>query len=502
MSAQPSIFPSSRPYQRPMPLLPVVVVLATAALAAMIAFDVMLEAALVAVALVLAAVAFRWPVPSAIFLVAFTPVNRFVIFQLYHFTGSDVLLRASQLWKDGLILVVLVSVTLRALQRGKAPRVYLFDILVVGFLLFNAIYVVYPGTLADNSLEGRLLGFRLDAYFLLAYFVGRGLDLERRHVRWLVLALVPGTLAVAGVAVFQFLFPDAGNRLWNDLGFQQFVVAVHGSSNIAVRARDVAGISVPRASSLLMGDLALAFYMLLVVPFAGAAYFAKRKGSTLPALAFFLLMLAVLAMSGARSALLALPVALGAIVVLTVALPRAYLVVTLTVLAGISALVIFAGGLNSGWLSGLFASGEGSRVAHADAIHESIQLVRAQPFGRGLGTSHTVAYQLGLQDTFANESWYLQLATEIGIAGAGLYALIMIVISVAPLAAYLRVRDYYLGVVALGVGGAGIAFALVGIVLHVWETPVIGAVFWLFAGVAIRAEQLEKSWEQAEPPAT
>lgn len=458
------------------------------------------EAGMVVVAVCVGYAVWRWTLPACLFLVAFTPVNRFVIFVLFSATGSHTLLRGAQLWKDAIIGVALLRVLHEACIRRQAPRIYFLDVLVVMFLLLNAVYVLYPGTLDDNNLEGRVLGFRLDAYFLLAYFVGRGLSLERRHVRRFVLALIPGSIAVALVAAVQWFFPDASNRWWNVLGFQEFVVAVNGSSNIAVRTRDLAGLAIPRSSSLLMGDLALAFYTLLIVPIAAALYFAKgRRGLGLASLGFLLLMLATLAMSGARSAMLAAPIGLVLLAFFTVSYGKAFVTVGLVAVLGLAAIVFYSGGIDRQWFNALLSPGEGSAVAHASAMRDSFKIIEEEPFGRGLGTSHTVGYQLRIRSAFANESWYLQLATEIGIAGAALYALIMAAVTIGPLLAYTRIKDYWLRVLTIGAGGAGAGFAMVGLVLHVWEAPVIGAVFWLLAGIATRAIDLESSWS-GQPP--
>lgn len=461
-----------------------------------------IEAAMVIAATCAGYVVWRWTVPACIFLVGFTSVNRFLIFIMFSATDSHTLLRGTQLWKDAIIGVALLRVLHEACIRRKAPQIYFLDLLVVMFLLLNAAYVLYPGTLADNNLEGRVLGFRLDAYFLLAYFAGRGLSLEARHVRWFVLALVPGSIVVAAVASVQWFFPDASNRWWNNLGFQDFVVAVNGSSNIAVRTRDLAGLSIPRSSSLLMGDLALSFYQLLLVPIAAALYFAKgRQGLRLPALAFLLLMLGTLAMSGARSAMLAAPFVLALLAFWTVSYGKAFVAAGAVAVLGVAAIVFYNGGIDRQWFDALLSPGEGSTVAHASAVHNSLKIIEEEPFGRGLGTSHTVGYQLRLRKAFANESWYLQLATEIGIAGAALYALIMAAITIGPLMAYTRLKDYWLRALTIGVAGAGASFATVGLVLHVWEAPVIGAAFWLLAGIATRAVALERSWpaERVDP---
>jgi hypothetical protein len=466
-------------------------------LLAVSAFDLLLEFGVLVGVLAVAFATLRWPAGAAIFLVAFTPINRFLIFLFFSATGSSVLLRASQLWKDEIVLVLLVRVLFDALQRRTAPRVYFLDLAIVAFLAWNFLYVIYPGTLQDNSLFGRMLGFRIDAYFLFAYFAGRGVTLERKHARLLVLWLIPGSVAVALVAAFQWLLPGTANSFMNSLGFQGFVDAVNGSSDIAVRGRALAGVSIPRASSLLMGDLALAFYQVMLVPLAAGLFFVQRsrRGLILSGL-FLLLMIGTMAMSGTRSALLAAPAALAVLTFLTVSYGRAIAIGGIVLLLG--GFAFFAAGGTIDFFERLASPTEGSALGHRDAVEDSLDIIREEPLGRGLGTSHTVAFQLGLGDSFANESWYLQIATETGVPGAVLYTIVMLLVSIMPLAAFFRCRDPWLRALTLGVGGAGLGFALVGIVLHVWEAPVIAAAFWLLAGVAVRAPDMEREWEAQE----
>lgn len=468
-------------------------------LTSVVAMGLLKELGILMLASIGALITWRYPTLAAAFLLFFTSFNRFLIFVAFRFHHSILLLHGSQLWKDGLVAVLLARLLYDALNRRKAPHVLLLDVLVASFLAFNLMYVMYPGTLDDSTLVGRMLGFRLDAYFLLAYFVGRGLTLTRQQVKWIMLSLVPGSIAVALVAAYQWVFPDSANALWDRLGFQAFVDAVGGSSDVAVRSRDIGGISMPRASSLLMGDLALAFYMLLMVPIAGAIFFVFRKGpGQWLALGFLMLMLGTIALSGARSAMVVAPLALGVMTFCSVAWGRALFAGTLFLAAGVLGLIILTGGIQSSWFSGLANPDEGSTVAHGSALKESVELIKDEPLGRGLGTSHTVGYQLGVRESFANESWYLQIASETGIASAFLYSLVMLGAIIWPLVAYQKVRDQWLRSLTLGVGGAAVGFTLVGIVLHVWEAPVIAAAFWLLAGIAVRAPEMEQEWEASE----
>lgn len=466
-----------------------------------IAFGLVKELVFLAAAAIGAILVWRLPQLAAIFLVAFTPVNRFVIFVGFKFVSNVTLLHGMQLWKDALIAVLLVRVIHETLVRREAPRIQFLDLFVAMFLLLNLAYVAYPGTVEGSTLTGRLLGFRLDAFFLFAYFVGRGLTLKRRHVRWIMLGIIPGSVLVALVAGWQWVFPDMANNLWNQLGYQAFVDAVHGSSNIAVRTRDLAGISIPRSSSLLMGDLALAFYQLMLIPIAAGLVLAQRKTTGLLSLAapgFLVLMLATLAFSGARSAMIVAPISLLLLVACTKSWGKGIAAGVAAIPLLIAALLVLGQGSGANWFESLFSTGEGSTTAHASALDRAVNVIRDEPLGQGLGTSHTVGYQLDIRESFAAESWYLQLGTETGVLGIVVYAIVILGATVGPLLASSKVSDPWLRALTLGAGGGGLGFLLVGLVLHVWEAPVIAAVFWFLVGIAVRAPQLEEEWVSEE----
>jgi hypothetical protein len=213
-------------------------------------------------------------------------------------------------------------------------------------------------------------------------------------------------------------------------------------------------------------------------------------------------MLATMAFSGARSAIVAIPVSL--VVIAVWSRSWGYTIaggaLILPLLAAF--LIILSSTSTGNFFSSLFSTQEGSTVAHADAMERGLQIIEDEPLGRGLGTSHTVGYQRGTETRLATESWYLQIGVETGVLGMALYSLLIIGATLAALLAYHRVKDPWLRALTLGVGGAGVAFFLVGLVLHVWEAPVIAAVFWVLAGLAARAPQFEEQWAAEEEAAT
>jgi hypothetical protein len=437
--------------------------------------------------LMIALAAWRWPGWSLVTFAALVPVNRFLLLVFYHLTHSDTATTLAQLWKDGLMSVLLAKVLFDLLFARRKTNVYLLDLVLVTFIALSVAYLVWPGTIAGITFTTRLTGFRADTFFLVAYFVGRGIQLQRRHLRWMFLSLIPGSVMVAVIAVWQFVMPLQANALFEALDFSRFI-KTEGAT--AVRARGLAGQNLPRASSLLGGDLALAFYQLILCSVAAALLFERslRRHRVLAG-AFLVAMIGTLVLTITRSAIIAVGPALAVMALLGRGLTKLVLVLAAIALLGSGAFV--ATHLEPSTVSQLLSLEEASVVGHEGALERSLADIQADPLGRGFGTAGMVGQLDAFGQGITNENWYLQIATEIGIVPAALYLLSVVAVTIVSLVTYFRVRDTWLRVLTLTMVGAGLGFLIVGNTLHAFEVPVISMLFWLFAGIAVRARELD-----------
>jgi hypothetical protein len=431
----------------------------------------------------LATLVFRFPSWAAVFFVAFVPVNRFVIQAAFHLAGLDDFARLAFLWRDGLMLVLLARVIWDALFSAAPRRILYVDILVLFFLLLSLVYLAYPGSF-DTDLLTRVQGFRTDASFLVAYFVGRGLTLRPRHARWLVLAIIPGSLLVAAVAAWQFAAPAQANAVFDALGLRD------------ARERGIAGVDLTRASSLLLGDLALSFYQIFLVALSSALFFEVRGVWRQGVSGGFVVgMIGTLALTITRSSILAAAVVVAVAALVSRAFRR--FVVLSAVCGALGLVVIAASGLELEYLQRLGDPGEASAQARLIAASKSFDIAAENPLGQGLGTAGTIGQRYLGSGAITNESWYLQLLTEMGPLSAALYLAITVVIIIHALIAYIRLRQFWLRVLALSVGSGGLGFLVVSNFLHAWENTVLSMLFWLCAGIVVRAKQLEAQWQGA-----
>jgi len=437
-----------------------------------------------AVVVAIAAVGWRWPTGTAIFFAVFTPLNRFFLAGLHVFIHVGAIDRYALLWKDALVAVLVTRVLYDSLFSRTEKRVVFLDFLILGFIALAAIYIIYPGP-ENTDLFTRVQGFRTDASFLFAYFIGRAIHLERRHVRWLMLGLVPGSLVITAVAIFEFVAPSTASHL----------ISAYGLDNLeTVRSRSISGVDLPRASAL-MGDLALSFYQMVLIALAAALYFQSKGRARVLSGIFLVAMVATLVATLTRSAI----VTSAVVILVTGVVTRRFGQLMVTSLAatilGLGAFI--AAGARIDVVQRLTSLTDASTLGHGRALQRSLEIIQASPFGLGLGTAGTISQrQLG-NLAITNENWYLQIGTEMGVLAAVLYLLIIAVLVWHSFATYFQLRDVWLRALALGVGSGAIGFLMLGNLLHAWENTILSMLFWMLAGIVVRARRLEASPDYA-----
>ena len=454
-------------------------------------------------AVFLAIVAWQWPTKTVIALVVLITLARFISFIAFAATHSSGVLRASQLWKDEVIIVLAVRMLHEQFVQHRAPRLHYLDVGVGAFMLLVALYFLYPGSTAGSSIFVRALAVRQDGLYLLAYFVGRSVRLSRRDMRIMLKALIALSVVIAAVAVVQFIAPNLSNGVLYRLGYGEFTTAIGTPHEVeSVRSRILAAGNIPRASSLFLADLGLAFYQVLMIPLAAALFFTfRRRFDQFWAGVFVLAMVATMGLTIARAPILGAAIGLLLLAVVS----RSFIKTAWTALGvgtmGLAFLVFSGISLQS--LHELFASDEGSATAHLRLIRNSVQLIWSHPWGLGLGNgSHVSILASGLGEgglpSWATETWYLQMGLEMGIAAMVLFAGILLFATVSALIAGVRINDAWLRALCLGTAGAGAGFIFVSAYHPVWAAVQVTFLFWLFAGIAVRAQRLEADWDIAD----
>lgn len=452
------------------------------------------------VAAAIAVAVLAWPVQAVFVTLVIIPLSRFISLLVFAATGSSMALRASQLIKDEILLVLLLAVANLAFRNRTAPRLRYLDLLIAVYVAVALLYVAYPGPdgAGNASLIGKVLALRQDVLWLLAYFVGRGIPLTRNSLRRMVLTLVTLSVLLGLVAGFQWAFPAFSNRAFAHLDFDRFMETLGaGHEDLAVRSRGIAGADLPRSSSLFLSDMGLAFYQVLIIPFAAALFFyARSRGAVIGYGAFLLLMLAALGMTITRTAIAVSVLGLGLVLFRTSSYARAATVVG--VAAVVSLAVVAFRGFDAMTLSALTSTREGSALGHFALFEKAVSLIRANPLGLGLGNGSHVANALGGFSVGAVESWYLQISLEMGVIATVFFFAIVATSTIGATLDTFRVRDPLLRVLTVSVAGAGLSLMVLSAFHPVWAAVHVTYLYWLLSGIAGRALALEKEWSGSE----
>jgi hypothetical protein len=154
--------------------------------------------------------------------------------------------------------------------------------------------------------------------------------------------------------------------------------------------------------------------------------------------------------------------------------------------------------LTPGSIAALFSTKEGSAVAHMSLLQSALEQFKDHPFGLGLGNGSHVANlisRFGVNlPVSATESWYLQIALEMGVVALVLFTLMLVAATCKAFIASFAVTEPSLKVVTVAVAAAGVSLIVAGIFQPVWAGTHVSYLFWLFAGVAARAVTLEQEW--------
>jgi hypothetical protein len=395
-------------------------------------------------------------------------------------------------WKEVLLAAIVLYLVLRMLQTGKLPfKVGSLDVLILAFFSLSLIYVMAPSELAD--LGTKLRGFKVDVFFFLAYFAARSVNWSRRDVKLTVTLLFGlGVLAALVAIAERFLLP--GDFLLR-IGYSDFAVFqgydlndkrfFWSPSHLAASFYGwIGGHLIHRSGSFYISTLGYAFASLLFVSLAYSFFLnAKSRSRKMIFGSLTLLFILGIALSYTRSALASL---FFSLFVLTLWLfrpaSRLMLVTALALLLALSALFLAIPADSP--LDYLF--GDMSTKFHIRGWVESFEIMASSPLGRGLGTAGSVSHKFLRDKGVSNESWYFQIATEMGI----LMMLLFVGIVAYWLASCLRIarrsQDPLIKPFAWGLFGGGVGLSLNGLFLHVWLEPHVALTCWILAGILVQ----------------
>ncbi|MBA2283578.1 MAG: O-antigen ligase family protein [Actinomycetota bacterium] len=376
----------------------------------------------------------RHPVGALKSLLVLVPFHQLVMAGLYRVGVPAELVRALAQWKE-LIIAGLLVTGIRIAVRER-HRLDWLDRLALAYVALGTVYLIMPGFFIGSAVGStadsttRLLGWRTDVMYVALFLACRHIRFERAATARLTRAFVVTAIVVAAIGYLEFFASSTWNSfVMETLQFWRYKLEVLQLSPIGDRYffdirvyTSVAGRDVLRPGSVLLQYWALAFYSVIA-----AAVFAGRIARGVAERWEYLgLALAggIVLLTETRSAVFGL----GVVLVVTLlrrsdrsARARGARVRFSLVVAGI-AVVAVPLAIGIGLVSRF--SGEddySSNDSHRNSFENSVDIIVEQPFGRGLATAAGAGQRSSVEGVNVTESQYLQIGTQLGVLGLGLW---------------------------------------------------------------------------------
>jgi hypothetical protein len=385
-----------------------------------------------------------------------------------------------RLWDD-LLLVVLVGIAVFWLARDHVLAKWFFTSLLVRLICAYAGLTLLLGAVSllkgEVSVKALLYGLLVNLRFL-AWFLAVILAARRSAVLsavWWKLVLIPSVVVVVfGLLQYTVLPHDFLAHFGYKTGVTiQPIETINHDPNYI------------RVQSTLRGANPLGAYLVVVAAAAGVLAWRGSRRVALGVLG--LASLAVLYMTGSRSAWIGMALALGigAWLLLPDRKMRYIFVATST------AAVVAMGGVfillkdNVGLQNQLFHTQNNSAVAtssneaHASALTGGLKDVARTPLGDGPGTAGPESVYNAKEPARIAEDYYVQIGQETGWLGMALFVVILVLVGIEL---YQRVSWSPLALVLLA---SFIGVAFVNLVSHAWTDDTLAFLWWGLAGIAL-----------------
>jgi hypothetical protein len=426
-------------------------------------------------------------------------VHSLVMAALFGLFGlPEGVVRAIAAWKEvGLALLVLLVILRSLTGRGQRTVVAWPDIWIGGLMATALLYLLTENLWLrfDLPRTAEFMGIRDAVYFMLMYFVGRGMP-ELASDETAMRRLIALVLLTCLVAILErvFVSPEMLVGIGVAAYFQDFlgVPSLTAGTEFGLPQNYWTGIGghlVRRAGSVYLSGQGFAVPFLLFYPLATAWVFMRPKRTALLVFAYAIVTTGLLLTLTRMTIIVALIQ-----VVLFVTLrkrPEWAVAVLAMAFAMITAVFIVVPGVPS-FLWDTLSFQESSTAAHANDWVNGISAFAQNPWGYGLGTADLTALRAGLKH-ITGDNLYLKYAIEMGIAGITLFVAILCSIGSSAMRLYrhgVTLAEQRMGI-TLWLATVGIAIN--GITAVVFNSIPFGWLFFWLAGAVVTVSELRSA---------
>lgn len=355
-----------------------------------------------------------------------------------------------------LIILFLATVFNPKWERHKL-KLNILDYLIFAYLAWEIASIFISGIGLSQAIQGLRYNGLFFGFYLLARF---SFFTPVRVFKLQQITVIAGRIVALLAVVETFIF---GSGWWQRFG----ILPYESTFGYGVTHRVV---SVPQAMATFEGPNQLGSFLLL--PFFLSLYYQPSGEQKKPWYHWFWLAILALGiiLTFSRSAIIGLGVGL---VIYILTAPKIRLISRIGIIASFAVAVLAVAWffVGQGGLLKDFLTHGASNADHWFSMTSTFQNLKGHEylFGQGVGTSGPASFNFLVQ---VQESWYLQVLSELGIVGLLLW---LGIIATTIITYFKKNRGLALALIAVSVAT---------IFLHTWADNVAVAVsFWLLVGV-------------------
>lgn len=381
-------------------------------------------------------------------------------------------------WKEILLIVtvpVIIYLVWRAKLVGKLSQDILLQ-LIFGYALLHLILLI----LIPTDPYQKIAGLSIDLRYLLFFVLIFSIVILRPSLRqvFIKITAIAGSISLLFATLQATLLPS---DVLKYIGYSKDTIEPYltvDKNNEFIRINGTFRGPNP------LGAYAVVYLSLL------SAFVIKRKHSFVQYKwqISILALLAIVALwaSYSRSALLALLISFGAIVVVAFSKKIklrhwfSFAIISVVIVGGLFAFrdsvfvqnVVLHNNPNGG-------SSIDSNDGHADSLSDGLDKAVREPFGTGIGSTGSASLRSSEPNIIENQ--YLFIAHETGWIGLGLF---IVIFGIIMQRLYQSRRDW----LSLGLFASGLGLAFIGLLLPVWADDTVSLVWFGLAAVALGSQ--------------
>ncbi|MFZ5634583.1 MAG: O-antigen ligase family protein [Bacillota bacterium] len=370
-------------------------------------------------------------------------------------------------WDELLLVFIIAAWPVQMALRGKVT--YRYTGLDIPVLVYMGI-VLFLFFMRSRNVSLAVEGARLYLEYLVWFFIGSNLILNRRQFDALVKGMIGVAALVAVVGVYQYIIGVQMPAGWVD------------QAEAELRTR---------VFSIVVSPNVLGSLLVLFIPLTtGQLLISRGRWARAAYLAALAVMLACLVFTFSRGAWLALGLSLTALSLmynpLLLLIMAAGAIAAARLVPGIGTRLSYM--LSPAYLA---SSQKGGRLG---LWQMGLDRLRQDPlFGSGFGTFGGAVAARRVPGSFYVDNFYLKTAVESGLIG--LLALLWLLAGAFRFGyvAYRKIKDSGLKVLAAAILSGLLGVAAHNVVENIFEVPMMATYFWLLAGILVSLPHIDDS---------